>query len=122
MASGARAVVAAALALATNTTAVWADETAGREAALIPAGLYTPFQRVKQVNVSAPVSTSTVVGAFAESRDPNGGDSAAFCGGSAAGVADPTDYPAFMRYSMRASLKANYTADNVGFRWAGGAP
>ena len=262
MASGARAVVAAALALATNTTAVWADETAGREAALIPAGLYTPFQRVKQVNVSAPVSTSTVVGAFrldiepvtnaeflgfvvahpewrkslfadssylkrwpsdleltdaeaaaepatnvswfaaeafcrahgfrlptteqweyaladngraqaevrqrsldwlaepnparllpvraghpngfgvrdmvgliwewtldydayattAESRDPNGGDSAAFCGGSAAGVADATDYPAFMRYSMRASLKSNYTADNVGFRWAGGAP
>ncbi len=58
----------------------------------------------------------------AESRDPNGGDSAAFCGGSAAGVADPTDYPAFMRYSMRASLKANYTADNVGFRCAGGAP
>ena len=29
-----------------------------------------------------------------------------FCGGAAAGVADPTDYPAFMRYAMRASLKA----------------
>ena len=45
----------------------------------------------------------------------------AFCGGAAAGVSDPTDYPAFMRYAMRASLKADYTADNVGFRCAGDA-
>jgi sulfatase modifying factor 1 len=58
----------------------------------------------------------------AESRDPNGKDSAAFCGGAAAGVADPTDYPAFMRYAMRASLKAHYTADNLGFRCAQGTP
>jgi formylglycine-generating enzyme required for sulfatase activity len=58
----------------------------------------------------------------AESRDADGKDSAGFCGGAAAGVADPTDYPAFMRYSMRASLKADYTADNLGFRCAGGAP
>jgi len=57
----------------------------------------------------------------AESRDPNGKDSAQFCGGAAAGVADATDYPAFMRYAMRASLKADYTADNLGFRCAGGA-
>jgi formylglycine-generating enzyme required for sulfatase activity len=57
-----------------------------------------------------------------ESRDANGKDGASFCGGAAAGVADPTDYPAFMRYAMRASLKANYTADNLGFRCAGGAP
>jgi formylglycine-generating enzyme required for sulfatase activity len=56
----------------------------------------------------------------AESRDPNGKDSAEFCGAAATGVADPSDYPAFMRYAMRASLKANYTADNVGFRCAGG--
>ena len=61
-------------------------------------------------------------GAFAttaESRDPNGSDSAAFCGGAAADVADPTDYPAFERYALRASLKADYTADNIGFRCAG---
>lgn len=58
----------------------------------------------------------------AESRDPNGKDSAGFCGGAAAGVADPTDYPAFMRYAMRASLKADYTADALGFRCAGSAP
>ena len=44
------------------------------------------------------------------------------CSGAAAGATDPTDYPAFMRYSMRESLKANYTADNLGFRCAGGAP
>jgi formylglycine-generating enzyme required for sulfatase activity len=56
-----------------------------------------------------------------ESRDPNGKDSASFCGGAAAGVTDPTDYPAFMRYAMRESLKANYTSDNLGFRCAGGA-
>jgi formylglycine-generating enzyme required for sulfatase activity len=57
----------------------------------------------------------------AESRDPNGKDSALVCGGAAAGATDPTDYPGFMRFSMRASLKANYTADNVGFRCAAGA-
>jgi formylglycine-generating enzyme required for sulfatase activity len=57
----------------------------------------------------------------AESRDSNGKDGASFCGGAAAGVADLTDYPAFMRFSMRASLKADYTADNLGFRCAGGA-
>lgn len=58
----------------------------------------------------------------AESRDPNGKDNAAVCGGAAAGVSDPTDYPALMRYAMRASLKTNYTAENLGFRCAGGAP
>ena len=57
----------------------------------------------------------------AESRDPNGKNAGQFCGGAAAGVADVTDYPAFMRYAMRASLKAAYTADNLGFRCAGGA-
>jgi sulfatase modifying factor 1 len=57
-----------------------------------------------------------------ESRDPNGKEGASFCGGGGAGVADPTDYPAFMRYAMRASLKGNYTADNLGFRCAGGVP
>jgi formylglycine-generating enzyme len=56
----------------------------------------------------------------AESRDPTGKNTGQFCGGMAAGVADVTDYPAFMRYSMRASLKAAYTADNLGFRCVGG--
>ena len=47
-------------------------------------------------------------------------DGAFSCSGAAARAADPTDYPAFMRYSMRQSLKANYSADNLGFRCAGG--
>ncbi len=58
----------------------------------------------------------------AESRDSNGKDSAFVCGGAAAGASDPADYPGFMRLSMRASLKAAYTTDNVGFRCAGGTP
>jgi formylglycine-generating enzyme len=49
-------------------------------------------------------------------------DSGFTCGGAAADASNPEDYPAFMRFSMRASLKANYTADNLGFRCAGDAP
>jgi formylglycine-generating enzyme required for sulfatase activity len=41
-----------------------------------------------------------------------------FCGGGALGAADPSDYASFMRYSMRASLKASYTTKNLGFRCA----
>ena len=48
-------------------------------------------------------------------------DSVLVCSGAAAGATDPTDYPGFMRFSLRASLKPNYTADNVGFRCAAGA-
>lgn len=58
----------------------------------------------------------------AESRDSNGKTAGFVCGGAAAGASDPSDYPGFMRFSLRASLKAPYTADNVGFRCAGGAP
>lgn len=41
-----------------------------------------------------------------------------FCGGSATGAADKSDYAAFMRYALRNSLRANYTLKNVGFRCA----
>lgn len=58
----------------------------------------------------------------AESRDSNGKRTAFSCGGAAAGATDPSDYPGFMRFAMRASLKARYTADNIGFRCAGDAP
>ncbi|WP_041368742.1 formylglycine-generating enzyme family protein [Methylocella silvestris] len=54
-----------------------------------------------------------------ELRDPSGKDSAAFCGNGATGVRDAADYPASMRYALRASLKAAYALDNVGFRCAG---
>ncbi|WP_156929864.1 formylglycine-generating enzyme family protein [Brackiella oedipodis] len=42
----------------------------------------------------------------------------AFCGAAASGVADPSDYAAFMRDSLRNSLKANYVLPSLGFRCA----
>jgi formylglycine-generating enzyme required for sulfatase activity len=41
-----------------------------------------------------------------------------YCASSAIGVTDPTDYPAFLRYAMRAALTASSTASGVGFRCA----
>ena len=41
-----------------------------------------------------------------------------FCGGGAQGAADVQDYPAFMRYAFRSSLKADYCVHNLGFRCA----
>ena len=41
-----------------------------------------------------------------------------FCGGGAQGAADVQDYPAFMRYAFRSSLKAEYCVHNLGFRCA----
>ncbi|WP_294532233.1 formylglycine-generating enzyme family protein [uncultured Rhodoblastus sp.] len=58
-------------------------------------------------------------GSGTEQRNTAGKDDAQFCGGGALGVRDATDYPAFMRYALRASLKAAYTQDNLGFRCAG---
>jgi formylglycine-generating enzyme len=54
-----------------------------------------------------------------EQRNTSSKDDAAFCGSGSIGVNDPTNYPAFMRYAMRSSLKANYTVENVGFRCEG---
>jgi formylglycine-generating enzyme len=54
-----------------------------------------------------------------EQRNASGKDDAAFCGSGSIGVSDATNYPAFMRYAMRSSLKANYTMGNVGFRCEG---
>ena len=71
MASGARALFAAALALAALSSSVRADEAPGRGGmTLIPAGLYAPFQRVKPANASAPALTSTVIGAFRLGTEP----------------------------------------------------
>ena len=41
-----------------------------------------------------------------------------FCGGSAKNAKDPGDYPAFMRFGFRSSLKMDYTVHNLGFRCA----
>lgn len=53
-----------------------------------------------------------------EARKDNFGDDALFCGGSALNASDLTNYGAFMRYSLRGTLKANYTNKNLGFRCA----
>jgi formylglycine-generating enzyme required for sulfatase activity len=58
-------------------------------------------------------------GSGTEQRNTSSKDDAQFCGGGATGVRDPADYPGFMRYALRASLKAAYTQDNLGFRCAG---
>lgn len=39
-----------------------------------------------------------------------------FCGASGISSTDARNYPAFMRYGFRSSLKANYTVNNLGFR------
>ncbi len=53
-----------------------------------------------------------------ELRASDGKNGAAFCGAGGIGVKDTADYPAFMRFAMRASLKASYTVKNLGFRCA----
>lgn len=45
-----------------------------------------------------------------------------FCGGASEGVLDANDYASFIRYAMRASLKADYTLHHVGFRCARSIP
>ena len=48
----------------------------------------------------------------------SGKDKDLFCGGSSLDARNAADYAAFMRFSMRASLKATYTTPNLGFRCA----
>lgn len=50
-----------------------------------------------------------------DSRKGAGNDNL-FCGGASIGASDLRNYAAFMRYSFRASLKANYSVRNLGFR------
>jgi sulfatase modifying factor 1 len=54
-----------------------------------------------------------------EQRNTSSKDDAAFCGSGSIGVSDATNYPAFMRYAMRSSLRPNYAVQNVGFRCEG---
>jgi formylglycine-generating enzyme required for sulfatase activity len=50
---------------------------------------------------------------------PAGGDTAdQFCGAGAQEATDRGDFPAFLRFGLRSSLKANYTVHNLGFRCA----
>lgn len=51
-------------------------------------------------------------------QDSNGGglDTRLFCGAGAQNAQNVNDYPAFMRYAFRSSLKADYCIHNLGFR------
>ena len=60
-------------------------------------------------------NTALVTG---ESRGDSGLDRNLFCGSGSIGVADPSDYAAFMRFAFRSSLEANYAVTNLGFRCA----
>jgi formylglycine-generating enzyme len=51
-----------------------------------------------------------------ESRNNGNNEKGLFCASGAVGANDLMNYAAFMRYAIRASLKANYTVTNKGFR------
>jgi formylglycine-generating enzyme len=51
-----------------------------------------------------------------ESRGGSSSENNLFCGSGSTGSNDVNNYPAFMRYGFRSSLKANYTVSNLGFR------
>ncbi|HVU08122.1 MAG TPA: formylglycine-generating enzyme family protein [Verrucomicrobiae bacterium] len=52
-----------------------------------------------------------------DSRD-DGADAKLFCGAGAQSARAVDDYPAFMRFAFRSSLKADYCIHNLGFRCA----
>ena len=47
-----------------------------------------------------------------------GSDRELFCGAGSQNARDRSDFPAFMRYGFRSSLKGSYTVHNLGFRCA----
>jgi len=51
-----------------------------------------------------------------ESRGDSNLERNLFCGSGSVSAGDVENYPAFMRYGFRSSLKANYTVSNLGFR------
>ncbi|MBX3238522.1 MAG: formylglycine-generating enzyme family protein [Chitinophagaceae bacterium] len=53
-----------------------------------------------------------------DARSGEYSDNNLFCAGSATSATDVLNYAAFMRFSMRAGLKAHYTVANLGFRCA----
>jgi sulfatase modifying factor 1 len=63
----------------------------------------------------ADFSTAMVTG---DARGDTGLDRQLFCGSGSQGAKDRDNFPAFMRYGFRSSLKASYTVHNLGFRCA----
>jgi sulfatase modifying factor 1 len=55
-----------------------------------------------------------------ESRGDSSLERGLYCAGGAVSGLDPSDYPTYMRYAFRSSLKARYTVPNLGFRVAYG--
>jgi sulfatase modifying factor 1 len=53
-----------------------------------------------------------------DARNDSGLDRDLFCGAGAAGAKEVGNFPAFLRYGFRSSLKADYTVHNLGFRCA----
>ena len=58
--------------------------------------------------------------ATGESRGDDSLERSFFCGAGSEGIsdADKINYPAFMRYAMRSSLKGTFSVQNLGFRCA----
>ena len=63
----------------------------------------------------ADFSTAMVTG---DARGDTGLERQLFCGSGAQGAKDTANFPAFMRYGFRSSLKADYTVHNLSFRCA----
>lgn len=63
----------------------------------------------------ADFNTAMVTG---DARGDMGLDRQLFCGSGSDGAKDRDNFPAFMRYGFRSSLKASYTVHNLGFRCA----
>ena len=63
----------------------------------------------------ADFNTAMVTG---DARADSGLDRQLFCGSGSEGATDRNNFPAFMRYGFRSSLKASYTVHNLGFRCA----
>src|SRR5688572_8526539 len=63
----------------------------------------------------ADFNTAMVTG---DARGDTGLERKLFCGSGSAGAKNPGDYPTFMRFGFRSSLKADYTVRNLGFRCA----
>jgi formylglycine-generating enzyme len=64
-------------------------------------------------------NTAIVTG---DARGDTGLERQLFCGAGSLGAKDSANYPSFMRYGMRSSLKAAYTVHNLGFRCAKDLP
>lgn len=79
----------------------------------LPFGVYDMYGLIWEWTYD--FNTSLVTG---ESRGDGSLERNLFCGSGSSNSKNVEDYPAFMRYGYRSSLKANYTTHNLGFRCA----